>query len=55
MFSTTFYPQTDGQFERTIQNLEDMMRACVIDLKDSWNAHLPLIEFSYNNNYQTSI
>ena len=53
--STTFHPQTDGQFERTIQVLEDMLRACVLDHKGSWEEHLPLVEFSYNNSYQASI
>ena len=53
--STTFHPQTDGQAERTIQTLEDMLRACVIDFKYSWDDHLPLIEFSYNNRYNSSI
>ena len=53
--STTFHPQTDGQSERTIQILEDMLRACVLDLKGSWEEHLPLVEFSYNNIYQASI
>ena len=55
MMSTTFHPQTDGQSERTIQTLEDMLRACVLDLKGSWEEHLPLVEFSYNNSYQASI
>ena len=50
-----FHPQTDGQSERTIQVLEDMLRACVLDLKSSWEKHLPLVEFAYNNTYQTSI
>ena len=54
-FSTAFHPQTDGQSERTIQTLEDMLRACVLDFGGSWNQHLPLIEFSYNNNYQATI
>ena len=54
-FSTTFHPQTDGQSERTIQTLEDMLRACVLDLKGSWASHLPLVEFAYNNSYHSSI
>ncbi|KAJ4957381.1 hypothetical protein NE237_024492 [Protea cynaroides] len=54
-FSTTFHPQTDGQSERTIQILEDMLRACVIDFKGSWDEKLPLIEFAYNNSYQATI
>ena len=53
--STTFHPQTDGQSERTIQVLEDMLRACVLDLKGSGEEHLPLVEFAYNNSYQVSI
>ena len=52
--STAFHPQTDGQSERTIQVLEDM-RACVLDHKGSWEEHLPLVEFAYNNIYQASI
>ena len=55
MMSTAFHPQTDGQSEMTIQVLEDMLRACVLDLKGSWEEHLPLVEFSYNNIYQASI
>ncbi|KAI3742316.1 hypothetical protein L1987_59996 [Smallanthus sonchifolius] len=53
--STAYHPQTDGQSERTIQNLEDMLRACVIDFGGNWDTHLPLAEFSYNNSYHTSI
>ena len=53
--STAFHPQTDGQFERTIQLLEDMLRACVLDHQGSWEEHLPLVEFAYNNSYQASI
>ena len=53
--STTFNPQTDGQSKRTIQILEDMLQACVLDLKGSWEVHLPFVEFAYNNNYQASI
>nr|GEZ91414.1 putative reverse transcriptase domain-containing protein [Tanacetum cinerariifolium] len=47
--------ETDGQIERTIHTLEDMVRACVIDFENRWDRHLPLIEFSYNNSYHTSI
>jgi hypothetical protein len=54
-FSTAFHPQTDGQSERTIQILEDMLRACVLDLKGSWANHLCLVEFAYNNSFQSSI
>ena len=50
-----FHPQTDGQSERNIQVLEDMLRACIQDLKGSWDEHLPLVEFAYNNSYQASI
>ncbi|GJR98191.1 putative reverse transcriptase domain-containing protein [Tanacetum coccineum] len=53
--STTYHPQTDGQSKRTIQTLEDMLRACVIDFGNGWERHLPLIEFSYNNSYHDSI
>ncbi|GJZ67547.1 reverse transcriptase domain-containing protein [Tanacetum coccineum] len=45
--STAYHPQTDGQSERTIQTLEDMLHACVIDFGNGWERHLPLIEFSY--------
>ncbi|GJU96437.1 putative reverse transcriptase domain-containing protein [Tanacetum coccineum] len=53
--STTYHPQTDGQIERTIQTLEDMLRACVIDFYGTRDVHLPLAEFSYNNSYHSSI
>ncbi|GJZ47222.1 putative reverse transcriptase domain-containing protein [Tanacetum coccineum] len=53
--STAYHPQTDRQSECTIQTLEDMLRACVIDFGGSWNIHLPLAEFSYNNSYHSSI
>ena len=46
MMSTTFHPQMDGQSERTIQTLEDMLWACVLDLKGSWEEHLPLVKFT---------
>ncbi|GJV99201.1 reverse transcriptase domain-containing protein [Tanacetum coccineum] len=53
--STAYHPQTDGQSERTIQTLEDMLRACVLDFEGSWDVHLPLVEFSYNNSYHSSV
>ncbi|GJX69279.1 putative reverse transcriptase domain-containing protein, partial [Tanacetum coccineum] len=53
--STAYHPQTDGQSERTIQTLKDMLRACVIDFGSSWDRHLPLVKFSYNNSYHASI
>ncbi|GJV69462.1 putative reverse transcriptase domain-containing protein [Tanacetum coccineum] len=53
--STSYHPQTDGQSERTIQTLKDMLRTRVIDFGNGWDRHLPLIEFSYNNSYHTSI
>ncbi|GJT24365.1 putative reverse transcriptase domain-containing protein [Tanacetum coccineum] len=53
--STAYHLQTDGQSERTIQTLEDMLRACVIDFGNGWVKHLSLIEFSYNNSYHSSI
>ncbi|GJT99611.1 putative reverse transcriptase domain-containing protein [Tanacetum coccineum] len=53
--STTYHPQTNRQSERTIQTLEDMLRACVIDFGNGWVKHLPLVEFSYNNSYHASI
>jgi transposase InsO family protein len=54
-FSTAYHPQTDGQSKRTIQTLEDMLRACVLDFCGVWARYLPLIEFTYNNSYQASI
>ena len=54
-FSTAFHPQTNGQSGRTIQTLEDMLRAHVMEFKGSWDTHLPLIGFAYNNSYQASI
>ncbi|KAD7477209.1 hypothetical protein E3N88_00345 [Mikania micrantha] len=53
--STAYHPQTDGQSERTIQTLEDMLRACIIDFGGSWDNYLPLAEFLYNNSYHSSI
>ncbi|GKC08916.1 putative reverse transcriptase domain-containing protein [Tanacetum coccineum] len=53
--SMTYRPQTDGQSEHTIQTLEDMLRACVMDFGGSWDAHISLVEFSYNNSYHKSV
>nr|GFA72971.1 putative reverse transcriptase domain, ribonuclease H-like domain, aspartic peptidase domain protein [Tanacetum cinerariifolium] len=53
--STAYHLETDGQSERTIQTLADMLRACAIDFVKGWVNHLPLVEFSYNNNYHASI
>ncbi|GJT87485.1 putative reverse transcriptase domain-containing protein [Tanacetum coccineum] len=53
--STSYHPETDGQSEHTIQTLEDMLRVCVMDFRGSWDTHLSLVEFSYNNSYHKSI
>nr|GFB21876.1 reverse transcriptase domain-containing protein [Tanacetum cinerariifolium] len=53
--STTYHPETDGQSERTIQTLEDMLRACAINFGKGWVNHLALVEFSYNNSYHATI
>jgi len=53
--STAFHPQTDGQFEMTIQTLEDLLRSCVLEFGGNWEDLLPLVEFTYNNNHQTTI
>ena len=54
-FSTAFHPQIDGQSKRTIQTLEDMLRECILEFKDSRVEQLSLVEFAYNNNYQANI
>ena len=53
--STAYHPQTDGQSERTIQTIEDMLRVCALDFEGGQDEHLPLVEFAYNNSYHTSI
>lgn len=53
--SSSCHPQTGGQTERTIQTLDDMLRACVLDDRGSWDNLLPLVEFTYNNNYHASL
>lgn len=52
--SLAYHPRTDGQSERTIQTLEDMLRACFLDWKGSWDDHLSLVEFAYNNSSHSS-
>ncbi|PKU80890.1 hypothetical protein MA16_Dca009302 [Dendrobium catenatum] len=54
-FSTAFHPQTDGQTERTIQTLEDLLTLCILNFGGGWESHISLIEFAYNNNFQASI
>ena len=53
-FSTAFHPQTDGQYERVIQVLEDMLRGYVLDFPGSWARYIQLMEFAYNNGYQSN-
>ncbi|GKD25986.1 putative reverse transcriptase domain-containing protein, partial [Tanacetum coccineum] len=53
--SMTYHPQTDGQSERTIQTLEDMLKACILDFGGSWDVHISLVEFLYNNSYHSSM
>ena len=55
MLSSAYHPQTDGQIDRTIQSLEDLLRACVQEQGGALDNYLPLIEFTYNNNYHSSI
>nr|GFC97181.1 putative reverse transcriptase domain-containing protein [Tanacetum cinerariifolium] len=54
-FSTAFHPQTDGQTERTIQTLENMLRSCAIEWTGNWDDYICLVEFSYNNSWHASI
>ena len=53
--SIAAHHQTDGQSERTIQTLKDMLRACIMNFGENWCKHLPLIGFAYNNSYQSTI
>ena len=55
MMCTAFHPQSYGKSEKTVHGLEDLLRACILDIKGSWEDHLPLVEFAYNNGYQESI
>nr|GFD42755.1 putative nucleotidyltransferase, ribonuclease H [Tanacetum cinerariifolium] len=54
-FSTAFHPQTDGQSERTIQTLEDMLHSCALEWTGNWDDYVCLVEFSYNNSWHASI
>ena len=54
-FNTAFHLQTDGQSKIVFQILEDLLRACVLDLKGNWDDHFPLVKFAYNNSFQSSI
>ena len=54
-FSIAFHLQTDGQSERTIQTLEDMLQTYVMELQDSWDKYVPLMEFAYNNTFHSSL
>ena len=54
-FSTAYHPQTDGQTERVNQILEDMLRICVLEFGGEWDKYIPLVEFAYNNSFQSSI
>lgn len=53
--STAYHPHTNGQSERTIQTLEDLLRMCVLDWGGHWADHISLVEFCYNNSYHASI
>ena len=53
--STAYHPQTDGQTERVNRVLEDLLRLCILDFGGTWEDHLPLVEFAYNNSYQATI
>nr|GFA09815.1 putative reverse transcriptase domain-containing protein [Tanacetum cinerariifolium] len=53
--NTAYHPETNGQSEKTIKTLEDMLRAYVIDFRNGWERHLPLVEFSYKNSYHATI
>ena len=53
--SLTYHPQIDGQSERTIYSLEDLLRTCVLDHLGAWDEVLPLIEFTYNNSFHARI
>ncbi|XP_071905996.1 uncharacterized protein [Coffea arabica] len=47
--------KAQGQSERTIQTLEDLLRSCILDFGGKWSKYMTLVEFAYNNSYQASI
>ncbi|WP_353805369.1 hypothetical protein, partial [Acinetobacter baumannii] len=49
-----FHPKNYGQVECAIENLEDILRTCVIDFKESWDEHLPLVDLSFKNSYDST-
>lgn len=53
--TSTYHPQSDGKIERTIQSLEDLLKVCVLDNRGKWDDLLPMIEFTYNNSFHSSI
>lgn len=53
--SSSYHPQTGGRTKRTIQYLEDFLRACVLEQGGAWDIYLSLIEFTYNNSFHSSI
>jgi len=53
--SSAYHLQTDGQSERTIQSLENLLQTCILDHLGAWDEVLPLIEFTYNNSFHASI
>jgi hypothetical protein len=54
-FSTVYHPENDGQTERMKQTLEDMLCMYLMDQQKHWEEFLPLVEFAYNNSYQSTI
>ena len=47
--STTYYPKSDGQSERTIRTLEDFLRPYIEERPNSWVEMIPIVEFAANN------
>jgi hypothetical protein len=53
--SIAYHPKIDGKTERVNQVMEDMLRMYVMDNQTHWEKYLPLVDFSYNNSFQSSI